>query len=501
MGKSKRRNRRPTEDPAGASKSQNTARMRARLAYLISGFPLFGALSAERDAIQKELSRLTYPILTLPVEITTEIFYHCLPISPEEPSPHRAPMLLVNVCRDWRNIAVSSHGLWSSFRIRFKYETWEISFSHLKTWLLRSGSHPLSLHLAQNNYSRVTDFESSDLMDEICEHSGRWSDMHLSLPWHSFVLLEKRLNRPLPSLRKLRLSGESVYEFLFPTTYASLSAFATAPALREVQIESLILPFLIPSGLPWAQLTTFKGMDFSANQCIRVLEIGSSIQDCTFRLTTAEVGFDPLLGLSSEALQLIAVQKLSLQGGYHTHQISLLNRLTLPNLHQLAVSFGPELNPSLLSFLDRSHCTLTSLKIVSEQGLNEEDFIRCIFMLPTLVDLDVTYSVSVGQSSRTFELLHSRNGLLPNLAALHVTTSGLMHSADFGILAEMLHSRSSSTTSDDLDSTAALYSFTLCLTRYTEVEPNVESVEILSALVAQGMHICIKGSSGLAVLL
>ncbi|KAJ7167781.1 hypothetical protein C8R46DRAFT_870883, partial [Mycena filopes] len=58
------------------------------------------------------------PALTLPVEITSEIFLCCLPrtseyfLPPTFESPVRAPMLLLQICRTWRAIALSSPRLW-----------------------------------------------------------------------------------------------------------------------------------------------------------------------------------------------------------------------------------------------------------------------------------------------------------------------------------------------------------------------------------------------------
>ncbi|KAF8207879.1 hypothetical protein K438DRAFT_1755274 [Mycena galopus ATCC 62051] len=55
-----------------------------------------------------------YPILTLPNEITSEIFVNCLPLPHWEcltPSPFDVPMLLLQVCRAWRAIATATPGL------------------------------------------------------------------------------------------------------------------------------------------------------------------------------------------------------------------------------------------------------------------------------------------------------------------------------------------------------------------------------------------------------
>ncbi|KAJ6559907.1 hypothetical protein B0H19DRAFT_864058, partial [Mycena capillaripes] len=54
-----------------------------------------------------------YPILTLPPEISARIFVECLPSHGRvRPSTVTAPLLLAQICRDWRHIAISSCQLW-----------------------------------------------------------------------------------------------------------------------------------------------------------------------------------------------------------------------------------------------------------------------------------------------------------------------------------------------------------------------------------------------------
>ncbi|KAJ7108815.1 hypothetical protein C8R44DRAFT_584453, partial [Mycena epipterygia] len=53
-----------------------------------------------------------YPFLTIPTELTIEIFFHCLPYKFTQPSPSVAPMLLGTVCRQWREIAWNIPALW-----------------------------------------------------------------------------------------------------------------------------------------------------------------------------------------------------------------------------------------------------------------------------------------------------------------------------------------------------------------------------------------------------
>ncbi|KAJ7762607.1 hypothetical protein B0H16DRAFT_1263925, partial [Mycena metata] len=69
-------------------------------------------LTEEKITIQRSLDSIVYPVLTLPVEITTEIFVRCLPRYSAYPSGNVAPMLLGRICRQWRNIACSTPRLW-----------------------------------------------------------------------------------------------------------------------------------------------------------------------------------------------------------------------------------------------------------------------------------------------------------------------------------------------------------------------------------------------------
>ncbi|KAJ7898614.1 hypothetical protein B0H14DRAFT_2315033, partial [Mycena olivaceomarginata] len=54
-----------------------------------------------------------YPVLTLPPEITTEIFIRCLPVQWYHlPSPRDAPLLLLQICSSWRALTLCTPALW-----------------------------------------------------------------------------------------------------------------------------------------------------------------------------------------------------------------------------------------------------------------------------------------------------------------------------------------------------------------------------------------------------
>ncbi|KAJ6553797.1 hypothetical protein DFH09DRAFT_864838, partial [Mycena vulgaris] len=82
--------------------------------------------SRERTAIETELVSIVYPILSLPTDVTSEIFARCVD-HPERLSPaarawivskpaetSREPMALVlsRICKTWRTVALATPRLW-----------------------------------------------------------------------------------------------------------------------------------------------------------------------------------------------------------------------------------------------------------------------------------------------------------------------------------------------------------------------------------------------------
>ncbi|KAJ7258901.1 hypothetical protein C8J57DRAFT_1073380 [Mycena rebaudengoi] len=106
------------------------------------------AARCERKKLQSRLSDYKYPVLTLPVEITAEIFINFLPAYPERPlfSGLFSPELFLQVCRNWREISLDTPRLWSVIYIYlYKGCSLDGRLNLLATWLLRSKNCPLSL--------------------------------------------------------------------------------------------------------------------------------------------------------------------------------------------------------------------------------------------------------------------------------------------------------------------------------------------------------------------
>jgi hypothetical protein len=99
--------------PAGTPSAQ-----RAELADIQHQLEVLKA--RERD-LEAALAIVAYPVLTLPPEITSHIFLNCLPFHGRvQPSATKAPLVLAQVCRHWRDVALATAGLWSSIDLKFE---------------------------------------------------------------------------------------------------------------------------------------------------------------------------------------------------------------------------------------------------------------------------------------------------------------------------------------------------------------------------------------------
>ncbi|KAJ7462105.1 hypothetical protein FB451DRAFT_1267815 [Mycena latifolia] len=145
-----------------------TADLRRRLAELedkSSNKNSFWTLSSRRGLpCRATYALLRHPILTLPVEITAEIFVRCLfsledlrsqtwemdraeQTERREELKTRAPIIFLGVCRAWRDIALTTPRLWTTLCFQYSfYETpdeipWgpsEIE-AFIDRWLSRAG--------------------------------------------------------------------------------------------------------------------------------------------------------------------------------------------------------------------------------------------------------------------------------------------------------------------------------------------------------------------------
>ncbi|KAJ7269684.1 hypothetical protein C8J57DRAFT_318752 [Mycena rebaudengoi] len=286
-----------------------------------------------------EGSTTSCPVSYFPLEITSKIFVHCLPDSGLYHTRTEAPMVLTQICRQWRAFTLSTPILWSSIYIIS--DEWKKPVQLLKMWLSRSGTHPLTLELTSFRSSH-----SKALIEASIVYANQWRKVKLFLPKSSLSAVN--ITRGVfPILESLHV--QKPWDLKYPKTTEEI-VIQDAPLLREVQLHGF--PHLKVTA-PWGQLTRFV---IDASDPLVAMSV---IQRCT-ALTHLEYGEDSLQTGSHRPqapIELPLLQSLS------TTDPSVLLHLTLPGLRKLQLkrpNFDNALEP-LQSLLGRSGCDLQSL--------------------------------------------------------------------------------------------------------------------------------------------
>ncbi|KAF8215348.1 hypothetical protein K438DRAFT_1801101 [Mycena galopus ATCC 62051] len=93
---------------------------------------------------RRDLNGYLDPMARLPLEISSEIFTRCLPDSPRPSNSDEAPMLFLNICHRWTNIAISTPSLWTTIHCESPNAA---AVVELQARLNRTRGLPLSLSL------------------------------------------------------------------------------------------------------------------------------------------------------------------------------------------------------------------------------------------------------------------------------------------------------------------------------------------------------------------
>lgn len=144
--------------------------IRSRLSELNS---LITTLTEERTCLQSESDAITYPVLSLPLEITTLIFrQHILAGSQPAPTPTVGPLLVAQVCSQWREISLVTPELWSSGQFGD-----DSSVEIFNLWLSRAGNLPL-------DYSFNSHLPSwaDAVIETFLPHTHHWQDCLVYAP-------------------------------------------------------------------------------------------------------------------------------------------------------------------------------------------------------------------------------------------------------------------------------------------------------------------------------
>ncbi|KAJ7701632.1 hypothetical protein B0H16DRAFT_1902625 [Mycena metata] len=314
-------------------------------------------LNKENDILQGRLNAYTCPVFTLPNEIVSEIFVHFLPVYPEPPPMigRSSPNILGRICREWRDIALSTPALWRGITLSLgNGKRFDQKLRLLETWLQRSGSCLLSIHMNLDVYPDPTRTKMLDsFTDTIAAHRARWEYFRFYSSTHPFP----SVTAPLPFLRALAMG--SVNPIVKPNIDSLTQALHAAPLLQDVDIlpwrEHYICLY------PWSQLTRFTAHSILPHICVDILARAHNLTYC-YLFICAES--DEVTEIS----QNVTHRNLSslILRGYVPDDMpwKFLDVLTLPALQKLEIGELLLLREDhIASLISRSRCNIQELYI------------------------------------------------------------------------------------------------------------------------------------------
>ncbi|KAJ6511183.1 hypothetical protein C8R45DRAFT_1207875 [Mycena sanguinolenta] len=302
------------------------------------------------------------PIEFLPPEILAEVFVNFLPTYPGFLlcSGTLSPLLLCQVCRHWRDIALSTPPLWRNLSIVVQdpddRQTEKLQL--LQTLIERSANCPLSLKLTVPITSPVNE----QFIETIVMHCGRWEHLDVLVPFDCLHLLQGEM----PLLRELTIGPQDLrYDVDF-----TLSLFESAPQLRQLVLTSRFLHSTMC--LPWAQLTHLEAHCLYEHECIDILRDAPLLVTCTLRVCRSDEDVQVLVGPPVP----VHIHLCTITLHVATADVRLwkvLDRLTLPGLRRLQVAEPCVTLDSLVALVSRSQCLLDELQ-VTDATLDESVF-------------------------------------------------------------------------------------------------------------------------------
>ncbi|KAF8214020.1 hypothetical protein K438DRAFT_1802742, partial [Mycena galopus ATCC 62051] len=329
------------------------------------------------DTERGHCATATFPIQTLPPEITAEIFLRCLLVFDPLFIPEckgSAPIVLSGVCREWRDIAFATPLLWTKLKVSFDDIAAEIVSEpglvegHMERWLTRAGNCPLSLELLSWKEAPFT-------LDRLQDLIHRWS--HHIQCLHLEIGVDRDIRSlGLDSAAFPLLEAASLWCDVEPDL-PPITIFSNAPrfsSLRLISHATAPRMFIFP----WLQLSKFDGSIWD----LRIFALAPNLTEltCAFAPDPVDAHFESITHHSLRSLTLLMSEE-SVTG-------DLIQYLTLPALQYLDVSGDRESYASLESFLARSSPHLLSLA-VSGRELCFEYWAQCIPLVGgTLQDLE-----------------------------------------------------------------------------------------------------------------
>ncbi|KAF7366417.1 F-box domain-containing protein [Mycena sanguinolenta] len=327
-------------------------------------------LRTEQAVAQQRIdSHKHYPVLTLPNEITSEIFIHSLPTYPAYPPLVGAlsPTSLTQICHKWREVALATPALWRAIEFRRDSGRSEEYSFQIEKWLNRSHSCSLSIHIVGTAYDLY------NALSTLVPHQARLE--HLYLDINAQYSLLRPFPIPMPLLRRVDLSLSNCKSF-------ELRAI-DSPQLRSVRLFNNSVALAVPT-LPWAQLTSLMLWEMVPNVMVPILHHVPNLIRCVLKFQWQQFRF------SGPNITLPCLETLVLVGGDAVAK-HITPNLSVPALLRLEFEQGT---------LGVNHIALLKALVLTTIQLREIEITGCTTRRNTVWPSENEYRTALPSVSR-----------------------------------------------------------------------------------------------------
>ncbi|KAJ7852578.1 hypothetical protein B0H13DRAFT_2673865 [Mycena leptocephala] len=361
------------------------------------------------------------PVRRVPHELICEIFALTLSsgMLDDEDRALQPPWYLGHICRSWRHAAVSFCPLWSSITIPPSLSSSDSRLlPAIEAQLLRTANASLDM-----GWSDVQDDINPRLLDIVFPHCSRWRSLRIQVT----ALYEDRqlswlhpVRGHLDRLEKLEVI--STRDTFIP------DVFSNAPKLREVILTGEVLyPHRFsPTSIviPWEHITHYRGA-YPAARHLEILRAAPNLLECV-------VGIIDFVDFHPDVDPTVIIPRLR---RLCVEEDRFLLHLTAPLLEELSSEwFEP---PSLLSFVQRSSCTLKKLALI--RCRIPDDIVTVLRNIPSITDLLLVMEYSENEDNEDtfgqeqidlFSAMHISGtpaDICPNLTSFRATQPKAIH--------------------------------------------------------------------------
>ncbi|KAJ7887384.1 hypothetical protein B0H13DRAFT_892544 [Mycena leptocephala] len=333
------------------------------------------ALRTEKALAEQRIDAYKYPVLTLPNEITSEIFLHFLPFYPLCPplTGNFSPTLLTQICRRWREIALGTPALWRA--IALSDEPDDIPFERQAdigdVWLSRSGTCLLSVCV---DGGRDGNSVLEPALAAVVPHRERWEYLTLRL----LVSVPPTIAGPMPLLRHLDFEVSELAD----DTDAVEIVLLELPLLRTAIFNHIAASWVV---LPWTQLTSLTLKHVLPREWIPILQQTSNLVHCDLILYPIYGHSPEIPDITLPHLESLIMTETEPDEGitpsrYFTFIVPALRSLQIPEKY-----LGERPIDALTALVSRSGCSLEKVCITGQRiSITKDSYIHAFPAIPKM---------------------------------------------------------------------------------------------------------------------